>query len=330
MRTAFILQHDGTVSRDVSIESIGAALRDPASIFWVDIFQPCADDLKLLNDVFKFHPLAVQDSIEYTQRPKLESYEHSGDANKEGYYYLVFHGPDLETFRENLRTKEVDIFIGRRYLVSVHDEPMHSIDECRAKADADAVDFLRRGIDVLLYEILHRITDHYDTILDHFQETIDDLEEQAVTNPRPALLGDISAKKRELLNLRRIVGPQREVIAQISRGDVPFFRESSRVYFRDVQDHLARTVEMVELYRDLIMGARDIYLSSISNQLNQIMKTLTIISVIGLPLTIVTGFFGMNFDEPIFHDHRVFLGALVFMAFAVSGMLYLFKRKRWI
>ena len=184
-------------------------------------------------------------------------------------------------------------------VVSVHDEPMHSINECRAKAEADTADFLRRGVDVLLYEILHRVTDYYDTILDYMQEAIDELEEAAITRPEPALLGRIAAKKRELLNLRRIVGPQREVISQISRGEIPFLRESSRVYFRDVHDHLTRTVEMVELYRDLIMGARDIYLSSISNQLNQIMKTLTIISVIGLPLTILTGFFGMNFDEPI-------------------------------
>src|SRR5918911_3587615 len=103
-------------------------------------------------------------------------------------------------------------------------------------------------------------------------------------------------KQRELLNLRRIVGPQREVVAQLARGEVPFIREGTRIYLRDVQDHLIRTVEMVELYRDLVMGARDIYLSSISNHLNQIMKTLTIISVIGLPLTVITGFFGMNFD----------------------------------
>ena len=108
----------------------------------------------------------------YTQRPKIEHYDDSAG----GYCYLVYHGPDLETFRKQLRTKEIDMFLSERYLVSVHDEPMHSINECRAKAEADAAEFLRRGIDVLLYEILHRVTDYYDTILDYMQEAIDDLE----------------------------------------------------------------------------------------------------------------------------------------------------------
>ena len=130
--------------------------------------------------------------------------------------------------------------------------------------------------------------------------------------------------------LRRVIGPQREVLAQLTRGEVPFIRESTRVYLRDVLDHLNRAVESLELYRDLVQGVRDIYMSSISNNLNQIMKTLTIISVIALPMTVITGFFGMNFDEPIFHDHRWFVGALVVMVGMITGMLYLFHRRRWI
>jgi len=129
---------------------------------------------------------------------------------------------------------------------------------------------------------------------------------------------------------RRTVRPEDTQNLQLTRGDVPFIRETTRIYLRDVADHLSRVVELVELYRDLVLGSRDIYLSSVSNNLNQVMKTLTIISVIGVPMTIVTGFFGMNFDEPIFHNHYAFWGALVFMAFAVVGMLVLFKKKRWI
>jgi magnesium transporter len=183
---------------------------------------------------------------------------------------------------------------------------------------------------MLLYQILNRITDYYQPILDYLEEALDELEDEALDRPAPEILQRIAAKKRELLDLRRIVGPQREVVAQLSRGEIPFIRESARLYFRDVQDHLIRVVEMVELYRDLVLGARDIYLSSISNHLNQIMKTLTIISVIGLPLTVVTGFFGMNFEESLFHSHRVFLGALTFMACAVTFMLWLFWKKKWI
>ena len=120
------------------------------------------------------------------------------------------------------------------------------------------------------------------------------------------------------------------MLAQLTRGEVPFIRETTRIYLRDVLDHAIRSVEMIELYSDLVVGARDIYMSSISNNLNQIMKTLTIITVIAMPLSVVTSFFGMNFEEPLFKDHRVFIGALIFMGCAIATMLFLFKRKRWL
>jgi magnesium transporter len=145
------------------------------------------------------------------------------------------------------------------------------------------------------------------------------------------VLQEIATKKKELLNLRRIVGPQREVVAQLTRGEVPFIRETTRVYLRDVQDHLIRVVEMIELYRDLVLGSRDIYLSAIGNNTNQVMKTLTIISVIGLPFTIVTGFFGMNFfDNGELHHHGMFTVAIVVMAASVVGLLVWFRMRKWI
>src|SRR5205085_12361097 len=176
---------------------------------------------------------------------------------------------------------------------------------------------------------IDRLVDLYPPILDKMQEQIDALEDEAVECPVPSLLPRLSALKRQLLLIRRIIGPQREVVAQLTRGEVPFIRESTRVYFRDVQDHLIRTVEMVELYRDLVQGARDIYLSSISNHLNQIMKTLTIISVIAMPLTVVTGFFGMNFDAvPGLHTKLGFWVAVGLMLALVVVMLLMFRRKR--
>src|SRR5205814_2297127 len=189
---------------------------------------------------------------------------------------------------------------------------------------------------VLLSNILDPMVAHYGPILDYLQETLDDLEDRALTEPRPQVLTAIAMKKRELLNLRRIVGPQREVVAQLTRGDVPFIREATRVYLRDVQDHLIRTVESVELYRDLVLGARDIYLSSISNNLNHIMKVLTIITVVTLPLTIVTSFFGMNFSAEVpgwgwLVTHRAGLWvAMAAMLLMVAGLVALFWRKGWI
>src|SRR4051812_812091 len=300
MLTSFILD-DGRISRDASPEALSRAIRDPDAVFWLDMHKPTDEELALLDDVFGFHPLAIEDTIGYSQRPKIESYNHTGEDCKAGYFYMVFHGPDLKSFREKVRTKELDLFVSERYLITIHDEPMSSVAEVLQRTEGDPKRQLERGVDVLLYGILDHMVDHYEPILDYLQEALDDLEERALLRPHPDVLTEISVKKRELLNLRRIVAPQREVVAQLTRGDVPFIREGTRVFLRDVQDHLIRIVEMVELYRDLIMGARDIYLSSISNRLNEIMKTLTMMTVIAIPLTVITGFFGMNFQADPFN-----------------------------
>jgi magnesium transporter len=331
MLNAFIKRPDGTISNDASAESLAAAVKDCQSVVWLDMLKPTDEEYALLEDVFGFHPLAIEDSIHYTQRPKIESYQHVGDACKVGYFYMVFHGPDLETFKQKLRTKELDMFVSERYLLTIHDEEFRSVNDVLQRAKADARVVLDQGIDTLLYNILDRITDAYIPILDYLGEQLDEIEDKALREPSPEVLIAISEKKRELLNLRRVVGPQREVVAQLTRGEVPFIRMETRAYFRDVQDHLVRTVETVELYRDLVLGARDIYLSSISNNLNQIMKTLTIISVIALPLTVVTSFFGMNFkDMPGTDSHWAFWITITVMGVLELVLFYLFKKKKWI
>lgn len=335
MLTAFIMSGNGQVSRDTSPEALIRALRDPDTVFWLDMQKPDDEELSLLDDVFGFHPLAIEDTIGYSQRPKIESYNHVGDACRSGYFYMVFHGPDLQSFREKLRTKELDLFVSDRYLVTIHEEDMRSVQEIRSRADGDPRRVLERGTDVLLYSILDHMVDHYEPILDYLQEALDDLEERALVKPRPEVLTEISIKKRELLNLRRIVAPQREVVAQLTRGDVPFIREGTRVFMRDVQDHLIRIVEMVELYRDLVVGARDIYLSSISNRLNEIMKTLTMITVFAIPFTVITGFFGMNFENVPGFNHALhsawgFGLMMLFTAAVVAGIFYWFYRKGWL
>src|SRR5215212_4377507 len=154
MLTAFIKHGDKRVTRDPTPEALARAVRDPDCVFWLDMLKPTEDDLALLDDVFGFHPLAIEDSIQYAQRPKIESYNHVGDACRTGYFYMVFHGPDLETFRQNLRTKELDLFVSDRYLVTIHEEGMQSVEEMIARAEADPGRTLDRGTDVLLYNIL--------------------------------------------------------------------------------------------------------------------------------------------------------------------------------
>lgn len=328
---AFIRFADGRTSRETDAATLASALRDSGARFWVDMEKPDDEEIALLDEVFGFHPLAIEDTIQYSQRPKIESYNHVGDALQQGYFYMVIHGPDQETLKERLRTKELDLFVSERYLVTIHEEPMRAVGDVRNRASTDPRILLDPGIDLLLHNILDHIVDNYRPILDYLEVELDDLEEEALTNPTPDLLTRIAGKKRELLNFRRIVGPQREVLAQLTRGEVPFIRESTRIYLRDVLDHLIRTVEMIEVYRDLVLGARDIYLSSINNNLNQIMKTLTIISVIALPLTVITSFFGMNFDHiPGLHSPVSFWISVSFMVGMVVVMLGVFRWRKWL
>lgn len=331
MLSVFILNADGRVIVDNDHKTLAAALKDPRCVFWVDMDQPSEEDLCLLDDVFGFHPLAIEDTISYQQRPKIESYNHVGDAHNTGYFYMVIHGPDLRTFKDNVRTKELDIFVSERYLVTIHEEGMSSIDYVMKRCKGDAKRVLEHGIDMLLHSILDQLVDHYVPILDHLQQSLEELEDEALANPHAALLGKISREKRDLLNLRRIIWPQREVLAQLSRGDVQFIRESTRVYFRDVQDHLNRAVEMLEVYRELVVSARDLYLSAINNNLNQIMKTLTIVTVVASVLNVITGFFGMNFEHlPGIHSWGMLYATMVIMVATAVGCVILFWRKKWL
>lgn len=332
MLTAYIRFGDGRISTDSDSASLAAALRDPGAVFWLDISKPTDEEYAILDDVFGFHPLAIEDTMAYSQRPKIESYNHIGDAMRHGYFYMVIHGPDLNQFKENLKTKELDLFVSQNYLVTIHEEPIRSVEVMQARARADARVVLTNGIDMLLHSILDHLVDNYMPILDYFQDALDELEEKATSDPEPNLLVEIAGKKKDLLNLRRIIGPQRDVLAQLTRGEVPFIRETTRIYLRDVLDHLIRAVETIELYRDLVMGCRDIYMSSINNHLNQIMKTLTIISVIALPMTVVTSFFGMNFVEtaPGMYGHVGLVILFVVMLAVPAVLIALFWKKKWL
>jgi magnesium transporter len=337
MVEAYIVFGDGRVSTDAGDASLAAALRDPKARFWVDMEKATDEELSLLDEVFGFHPLAIEDTVHYSQRPKIESYNHVGDACQQGYFYMVIHGPDLATVREKLRTKELDIFVSERYLITVHEEVMQSIVEVKARARTDPRVLLDPGVDLLLHNILDHLVDHYRPIMDYLEVALDELEEEALTNPTPDLLVRIAGRKRELLNFRRLIGPQREVIAQLTRGEVPFIRENTRIYLRDVLDHIIRTVEMIEIYRDLVLGARDIYLSSISNNLNQIMKALTVITVVALPATIITSFYGMNFSTEtipewgwVLNSRPGFWISMTLIFSLVTTLLYFFRKNRWI
>ncbi len=337
MLHAFARFSDGRVSCDSSRQALAQAVNDPHALLWLDMLRPTEEELSLLVDVFHLDAQAIDYSRSFSKRPRVHSYvSHPETA---GYYYLVMHSPYLETPARHRhlhatghqRPKEIDFFISPRWLLTIHDEPLRAISETLTLAQADTAGALAAGTDALLYGLLDRLVDNYERIIDHLDPVLDRLEEAVIDRPTPHVLQQIAQLKRSLLNLRRFMAPEREVIAQLTRGEIPFLSDSVRIGLRDVHDHMVRHVESVELYRDLVMNARDIYLSSISNRLNQIMKTLTMFSVIALPLTVITGFFGMNFEAiPGIHSRQAFWVTVAVMAAGVTMLLTLFYRRGWI
>jgi len=333
MLNACIRFGDGRVESATNPAELSAAFHDHSAQFWVDFCTPIESEFALLKDLFGFHPLAIEDVIHEVQRPKLESYAMVGDSLKTEYFFLVIHGPDLDPDPERLfQTTELDIFFSERYLVTIHEDRMASVTEMFARVHTDPEAKLKWGTDVLLYELIDHLMDKYHPILDDFQEMLDKLEEEAIENPQSDFLVTISSNKTELLGLRRIMTQQRDILGQLTRGEVPFMGQMSRIYFRDVLDHLNREVETIDIYRDLLMGCRDIYMSSINNRLNRIMKTLAIISVVTLPLTVITSFFGMNFADTIpgFTKPFTFVFAMLLMIALPFVFLYLFRKNDWL
>jgi len=333
MLNAFVRFGDGQVAHETEPEKIAAVYHDPSAQFWLDIAAPDDSEHALLSDVFGFHPLVIEDVVHEVQRPKLESYAVVGDKLKTEYFFLVIHGPETDPDPERLfQTTELDMIFSERYLITIHESPLGSLNDMFNRVHTDPEARLKWGIDVLLYELIDRLVDRYGPILDNFEDVLDKLEEEAIENPPPEFALLISNHKRELLDLRRIMTQQRDVIGQLTRGEVPFMGTQSRIYFRDVLDHLNREAETIDIYRDLLLGCRDIYMSSINNRLSRIMKTLAVISVVTLPLTVITSFFGMNFADTIpgFTKPLTFAFAILLMIALPVGFLYLFRKHDWL
>ena len=330
---AFLRFGEGHVVHTSNPADIAAAFNDTSTQFWLDISEPADADYALLSDIFGFHPLVIEDVVHEIQRPKLESYAMIGDKLKTEYFFLVIHGPEIDPAPDCLfQTSELDAIFSERYLVTIHEAPLASLKEMFNRVHTDPEARLKWGIDVLLYELIDRLIDRYAPILDEFQDTIDNLEEEATENPPPEFALQISSRKKDLLNLRRIMTQQRDIIGQLTRGEVPFLGTQARIYFRDVLDHLNREVETIDIYRDLLLGCRDIYMSSINNRLSRIMKTLAVISVVTLPLTVITSFFGMNFADTIpgFTKPLTFALAILLMIGLPVVFLYLFRKYDWL
>jgi magnesium transporter len=321
----------GEIHQDWPVERIAEALDDRAGTLWVDIEDRQSGSNgrveALLRDVFHFHPLAIEDALKDTHVPRVDDWG--------GYLYLVFQSLRFDPETDDLRLHELDIFLGRNYLVTYHNEPMPEIEQHRRNIQRDPVNRCRNGPDHILYHLLDMLVSAYLPAIEHLDEAIDDAQDQVFEHPTPRTLQTIFQVKRSALRLHRILGPEREVLNRLARDDYEPIPHDHRIYFRDIYDHLVRVHDITETLRDLIAGALDTYLSAISNRTNDIMKTLTLVTVMFLPMSFLAGFFGMNFFGETLEFHtplpRRLLFGLTCLTVVITPpfMWYWARRKGW-
>jgi magnesium transporter len=292
--------------------------------FWLDLRAPSHDDIAKLRELFGFHPLALEDTEHFGQRPKLDNY---GD-----YIFLVFYGASRHRADYPEPLREVHMFISGKYLITVHRDPLPPLDEQRHQLDGRVL----HSEQFLLYRVLDALTDSFFPLLAEMDGEIDDLEAGVLVSPTDQQLERLFSLKRQLVAMRKVITPQRDLFARTvdQIAELPGLELDERDYFRDVYDHLIRISDLIDAYRDLLSGATDLYLSTVSNRQNDVMKQLTVIATIFLPLSFITGFFGQNFgfmvNHLINHPWTFWVIGIGSMLATCAGLLMFFRRKGWV
>lgn len=294
---------------------------DAPEVVWVDIEAPTEADRALLADVFGFHELAVEDALSEIHYPKIETYP--------GLLYLILHG--IRPCEGGFETQDVDFLIGRNYLVTVHRGPSRSIAAERQTA-VRRPELFAEGPMSICQRIVHHLVDHYGPEVDRLEACLEAIETEVFDHAGPETLRELLRLKRDVAALRRVTLPQRDAVARLARRELPEISEALGYRFRDVFDQLVRLSEEAMLLQDRATGLVDAYLSNQSNRLNQVMKILTIISTIFMPLTVLTGIWGMNVALPVLPGgpEAQIWWVIGLMGVLAAAMLLVFRRLRWL
>jgi magnesium transporter len=318
-----VFVHDQTGCREA--QAVDPAWLQPGSpvTFWVDLAAPTPEEGTVLADVFGFHELAVEDALSAIHHPKIEAYD--------GYLYLILHGIDFRESASGFATHDIDFFLGSNYLVTVHDGHSRSIAEqynvCVRNANA-----LGEGSGAILHRIVDAMVDHYRPEIERLELRVDQLEACVFEQPNQNPIRELIQVKKDLASLRRVTLPQRDAVARLARREFPQITEPVTWRMRDVYDHLVRLSEESGLLHDRVASLIDAFLSAQSNRLNQVMKLMTVIATIFMPLTVLTGMFGMNVNLPRLPggEDAQFWWISALMAAVMFVMLWMFRRNRWI
>ncbi|MFH0886626.1 MAG: magnesium/cobalt transporter CorA [bacterium] len=298
--------------------------RDSATTTWINIdFIHELNIIEKLGEYYNIHPLVLEDIVSTNQRPKMEDYTN--------YLFVVLKMLHISKSNGEVVTEQVSLILGKNYVISFQEEEEGDVfDPIRDRLRHNKGRIRELGPDYLFYSLIDAIVDNYFVIMEGFEERIEEMEETLVTNPTTKTLRDIHGMKRELIMLRKSIWPLREVISALVRGDSELITDSTKIYLRDVYDHTIQVIDVIETYRDILSGVMDIYLSTISNRLNEIMKVLTVFMAVFAPLTFLAGVYGMNFKymPEIYWTYGYPMAWGVMILIAVV-MLIMFKRRKW-
>ena len=310
------------VRAGVPLEEVSDLLDTPGTLVWVDLSDPEPEMLELLRVECRLHPLAIEDAQRHHQRPKVDEYRH--------FYFVVFYVPAYDEARNTVELKQVSLFLAENFLITVHRGRVGEIEESVRRWEQNT-DELGHNQVTLLYSLLDSLVDAYFPVVDRLGDEVDEVQDLIFDQPDQATLRRLAELRRTLLHVRRVLAPQREVINTLLRRDQPILPASTVPYFHDIYDHIVRLTETIDTYRDLLGAALDSYLSVTSNNLNQVMKTLTVWSIVLMSASLIAGIYGMNFllmpelqwpfGYPLALALMVLVGALLVLNFRRRGWL---------
>lgn len=318
-------------SKDVDTFLMPTLLADTNLFLWVDLEKPTPEETRMvLEDIFHFHPLSIEDCVKVSPSPKVEEYTPKEGDRFAPYLFMVIHAVDYSRKDGVFATSELNFFLGKNFLVTYHEAPLRSVQSTEDRCLRGTV-HVARAPDRVAHTLLDGIVENYKPALDELSLEISELEDQVIQNPTRSTLNRILQIKNEVLHLRQIVGPQREVLARFARAEFKLIRPHLVPYYRDVYDALFHISELAQSYTDSLTGILQVYLNMSSNQTGEVVKLLTMITVITTPATIVGTWYGMNFQH--MPEYKWTFGyelAIGVTVIATAITLWWFKRKKWL
>src|SRR5467141_4127514 len=317
-------------TRDIEMFLMPTLLADTNLFLWVDLERPTPEETKsVLEDVFHFHPLSIEDCVAVSQWPKVEEYSPKEEDRFAPYLFMVIHGVDYSRKDGVFATSELNFFLGKNFLVTYHDVPLRGVQSTEERCVRGTV-HIARAPDRVAHTLLDSIVENYKPALEELSLEIASLEETVLQSPHKTALNKIIQAKKEVLHLRQIIGPQREVLARFARGEFRLIRPHLVPYYRDVYDALFHISELAQTYTDSLTGILQVYLNMSSNQTGEVVKLLTLITVITTPLMMIGTWYGMNFkgmpELEVPYGYEI---ATAVTMIATAATYWYFKKKKW-